>query len=229
VTGHRRALAANFPALARVVSGGDFERLAAAYLEAHPPRSYDFRRLGARLADFVRRHRFATDYGVDVGVLADTAAVEQAGLEVIDEIDEGPAVDGTSLAAVTPEQWENVRFVLVRSLRIVRVAHDVWPVVEAVGRGETPERPVRSDGAYLVHRSAGSVRAERLSGRQADVLEGLAAGSTFGEACRAAGVDTDEGAAVMECARALVTACSLGLVLDVQLPASLEAGSEEAG
>jgi hypothetical protein len=216
-TSLRRALAANFPALACVLRADDFQRLTAGYLKAHPPCDYDFRGLGARLADFVRRHRFAADYGVEPGVLAEIAALEQAELEVIDEIDEGPAVDGASLAAVTPEQWEDVRFVFVRALRVVRAAHDVLPVVEAVGRGDRPERPAALEGAYLVHRSGGNVRAERLSARQADVLEALAAGRGFGEACRAAGVDPDDGATVMECARALVTACSLGLVLEVRI------------
>jgi hypothetical protein len=207
-----------------VLSGDDFRRLATAYLEAHPPCDYDFRRLGRGLADFVRGHRFAAEYGVEAEALADLVAVEQAELEVIDELDEGPAVDGARLATVTPEQWEEVRFRLVRALRVVRAAHDVWPVVEAVDRGEAPQRPARLDGAYLVHRSGGRVRAERLTSRQADVLDALAAGRAFGEACRSAGVDTEDGQEVMECARALVTACSLGLVLDVRL--GVEPGSE---
>lgn len=217
---HRRALAANFPALARVISVDDFQRLATAYLEAHPPRDYDFRSLGTRLAEFVIHHRFETDYGVEPAALADVVALEQARLEVIDAIDDDPPIDGASLAAVTPEQWENVRFTFVRALRVVRTTHDVLPAVEAVDRGERPARPEQLAGAYLVHRAGADVRAERLSSRQADVVEGLAAGLNFGEACRAAGVDTEEGEGVMECARALVTACSLGLVLEVRLGSS---------
>jgi hypothetical protein len=214
---HRRALAANFPALARVVSVDDFGRLAAAYLATHPPRDYDFRSLGARLADFVIHHQFTADYGVAPAALADLVTLEQARLEVVDAIDDAPPIDGARLAAVTPEQWGRVRFTFVRALRVVRASYDVLPAVEAVDRGERPPRPEPWAGAYLVHRAAGGVRAESLSLRQAEVLEGLAAGQSFGEACRAAGVDTEEGEAVMECARALVTACSLGLVLEVRL------------
>jgi uncharacterized protein (UPF0276 family) len=213
----RRALAANFPALARVVSRDDFAQLTAAYLRHHPPCGYDFRALGAGLAAFVGQHRFTGDYGVEPGVLAEIAALEQAQLEVLDEVDEGPAVEGAALAAVAPEQWEDVRLVFVRAQRIVRARHDVLPVIEAVARGENPQRPAAMDGAYLVHRSGDGVRAERLSERQADVLDALVAGRPFGEACRSAGVDTEAGEMVMECARALITACSLGLVLEVKV------------
>jgi hypothetical protein len=212
----RRALAANFPALACVVSGGDFARLTAAYLREHPPIAFDFRSLGRGLASFIGSHRFADDYGVEPGVLAEIAALEQAQLEVLDEIDEGPGVDGESLAAIAPEEWEDVRLRLVRALRIVRAAHDVLPVVEAVGRGESPARPPAANVAYLVHRSGAEVHTARLGERQAGVIEALVAGETFAAACRRAGIDTEEGEMVMEAARALITACSLGLVLEVR-------------
>ena len=49
----RSALATNFAALARVLSPPDFDRLATAYLRAHPPRGFDYVRLGGRFAGFI--------------------------------------------------------------------------------------------------------------------------------------------------------------------------------
>lgn len=209
----RRALAVNFPALARVLTGADFDRLAAAYIRRHPPRGHDFRSLGADLAAFVRCHDFAADYGVEPGALADLAALEQAQLEVQDEIDEPHVLPPESLAAVAPDDWEEARVGFVRGVRLVRASHDVLPAVEAVARGETPARPAAEDVAYLVSRAAGRVCTERLAGAAAAVLEGLMAGRTFGSACAAATPDgTDEASVAEEAARLLVKAAARGLV-----------------
>ncbi len=206
-TNLERALAVNFPALARVLDARDFAALAAAYLRAHPPVGHDFRALGRELAAFVRGYAFARDYGVERSALADLAALEQAQLEVQDEIDEGPPLGPDALAALAPEDWEAARFRFVRALRLVRASCDVLPAVEAVARGATPERPAPAPTSYLVFRDDGRLRSERISEREADLAERLIAGRSFAEACE----DGDDLA--IAAAQLLVNACRRGLVL----------------
>ncbi len=217
----RDALATNFPALARVVSATDFDRLAAAYLRAHPPTGHGFRSLGTALAAFVRAFPFGDEYGVPPAVLAELVALEQAQLEVADGPDEAAAVMPAHLTAIAPADWEGVRFAFSPALRIVRASHDVLPVIDAVERGAPPDRPERLDVTYLVCRSEGLVHTERLSAREACILAALAGGASFGAACRGAvGQDDDPAAAAVEGARVLVTAAQRGLVTRIEAAAA---------
>ncbi len=206
----RRALATNFAALAHVISPADFDRLAAAYLRVHPPHGFDYLRLGARFADFVAGFDFVADYGVPQALLAEVAALEQAQLEVQDAPDAERAVSPAELAALTPEDWERVRFVFGTAFRVVRATHDVAPVIEAVAVGKDPARPAAEDVAYLVHRAGEGVRTDRLAPREAAVLEALLAGQRFAAAC-----GEDDGAA-RDGVRRLVEAAAAGLLVRVE-------------
>jgi uncharacterized protein len=205
----RRALATNFAALARVLAPADFERLAGAYLRAHPPRGFDFVRLGARLSAFVAGFDFASDYGVPRAVLAELAALEQAQLEVQDAPDPERAVAPEALAALSPEDWERVRFRFAPAFRVVRAGHDVAPVIDAVAGGRDPARPMAGAVAYLVSRAGEGVRTERLSAREADTVEALLTGASLREAC------ADDEAAAEAAARRLVAAAAAGLLAAV--------------
>jgi hypothetical protein len=210
-----RALAVNFPALARVVDPADWSALCAAYLRGHPPRGHDFRALGANLADFVRDFAFARDYGIDPSVLAELVALEQAQLDVQDEVDESEPIAPAALASLSAEQWQAARFRFVRALRIVRASHDVLPVVEAVARGETPERPKAEVTWYLVSRSADQLHTQRIHSREAELVSSLVSGRGFAEACEiaqaAGGADLAEIA--LDAVRLLVSASERGLIL----------------
>jgi hypothetical protein len=199
----RRALATNLPALAAVLRRDDFDALAAAYLRAHPPRGHGFEPLGASLAAFLRGHDFAAGYGVAREVLAELAALEQAQLEVQHAADAAAPLPPDALAAIPADAWEDARFAFVPALRVVFASHDVLPAVEAVARGEAPDRPAPGDVAYLVYRAGDKVRTERIAPGEARALEALLAGVAFSEACAG---DPELGA------RALVAAAARGLV-----------------
>jgi hypothetical protein len=193
----RAALATNFAALARVISPADFDRLAADYLRARPPRGHGFQALGAGLADFVREYRFANDYGVAHAVLAELVALEQAQLEAQDAPDAGEPITPEELAAIEPDAWEDARFGLAPALRMVRATHDVAPVVEAVAEGKDPERPAAGEVVYLVYRAGQGVRTERLDAHEAALLEALMAGASFGEACAGGEREAEAGARLL--------------------------------
>jgi uncharacterized protein (UPF0276 family) len=209
----RRALATNFPALARVLAPRDFDALAAAYLRAHPPLGHGFASLGRALAAFVRAWDLAAGYDVAREALADVAALEQAQLEAQAAPDDDDTVRASALAAIAPDDWETLRVRFVRALRIVTASHDVLPALEAVAENETPPQPRAGDVAYLVQRGAIGMRTERVDPAEARVLESLAAGRPFADACRAGAHDGESEAASAERGvRALVIACERGLV-----------------
>jgi uncharacterized protein (UPF0276 family) len=214
-TNLRRALETNFPALARVISPRDFGGLAAAYLRHHPPRGHDYVRLGVRLAGFVRAHEFGGDYGVARGALAELVELEQAQLEVQDAPDDDAALAPRDLAAIPPEDWAGARFDFVRALAIVCAEHDVLAVVQAVARGESPARPAPGHVVYLVYRTAGGVRTERIAPAEARALEALRAGAAFAEACAALAEGGGLAESAERGARLLVDACARGLVRGV--------------
>jgi hypothetical protein len=91
----------------------------------------------------------------------------------------------------------------VPAFQTVFAAHDVLPATEAVARGEDPAPPAAADVAYLVYRAGEKVRSERIEAGAARVLDALARGARFADAC---GGDADLGA------RALVAAVARGLV-----------------
>jgi uncharacterized protein (UPF0276 family) len=206
----RQALATNFVALAHVLSPADFDRLAAAYLRAHPPRGFDYLRLGARFAEFVADFDFAADYAVPRAVLAELAVLEQTQLEVQDAPDPEQPVTPAQLAALAPEDWERARFAFAAAYRVVRATHDVATVIEAVAAGEEPARPAAGHVAYLVWRTGGGVRTERISPREATLLEALLAGERFEAACGADEASAEAGA------RRLVEAAAAALLARIQ-------------
>ncbi len=215
----RRALATNFPTLARVLRRDDFAALAADYVRSHPPRGHDYRALGARLAEFLETYTLGSDYDVQSGALAELAALEQSQLEAQEEVDEVAFVSPAALAEIPPEKWGDARFAFARALRLVRASHDVLPAVEAVARGESPPRPERREVAYLVQRANGSVVSERISALDAALFESLRADQTFAEACNAAheSLGTDPAEAAQSAAKLLVGASARGLLASVAL------------
>jgi hypothetical protein len=199
-----RGLRQNFPALHHVLGDDEFAALIAAYVAAHPPRGYEFARIGAQLATFIPTHRFGADLIVAPAVLADLAAFEQAELEVSDAPDDGPPLAAAALAEVPAETWPRLRVRTTGALRLLRCSADVLPVIEAVSAGRRAERPAAGDTYYLVCRPAAQVRRERVAGPEAAVLRRLLDGDTIEAAC---GVDALDAGAT-----AVARLASLGLL-----------------
>jgi uncharacterized protein (UPF0276 family) len=216
----RRALAAHFPALARAIGEREFGALAAAYRSAHPSRSHDYVALGSQLPDFVRSHRFQSDFGVPREALAELAALEQAQLEVQEARDEAPGVAADRLRALSAEDWERARFQLVAACRLVSSSHDVLPAIRAVARGECPPRPPRAASAWLVTRQHGVPCTDPIDPRAAEILAALARGATFADACAADPLDVERGVA------ALALACARGALRELSIVPSHGRGDQ---
>ena len=165
----------------------------------------------------MRTFPFSRAYGIDASVFAGLVALEQAQLEVQDELDDAVVLAPEALATLAPEEWDAAVFVFARALRVVRASHDVLTVVEAVASAATPARPKASSTSYLVFRSDGRLRSERITEREADLGEALLAGASFGAACEAAHARSraDLAEIAVVAARLLVDTCRRGLVLRI--------------
>lgn len=201
-----RVLAANFPALARVLTRRDFAGLSAAFTRAHAVPPHDLVAFGAPLAAFVESFALTDRYEVPQLAFADLARLEQAQLEAQEAPDDHATLAPAALAALRPEDWERARFELSRALRIVSTGWDVLPALRAAAAGARPSLPQPGASAYVVARSEGTVRTEPIDPAAARALTALASGASFGAACHAAG--GEHAAAVV--ATALLRAAGIG-------------------
>lgn len=218
--GLRRALATNFPALARVLRQDDFDALAAAYLRAHPPRTHAFHALGAALAGFLREHPLAGAYAVASEAFAEVAALEQAQLDArFAELQADPhTMTPFELTAIDADAWDDVRFRFRSDLQIVRTTHAVRTAVELAARGEDPPVPRIGESAVLVYRVGDKVRSEPCDPGEAHVLAVLADGEPFGAACTSLATrrpDLTEADVATIAVRALANACARGHVIEI--------------
>jgi hypothetical protein len=175
------ALGADYPALQRFLGGDAFRRLVRDYVAAFPSRSYTLNRLGDHLPEFI-----PTAPGLRYRAFChDLARLELAMTEVFDEA-ETPALSAEAVAAVPPEKWPEVRLRPIAAFRLVAVRYPVGGyVVSFGGRARRRPRPRRRDAWLAVYRRAYTVRRLELSRPAYDLLSGLAAGRTLGDAVAA--------------------------------------------
>jgi len=124
------SLREDFPALAAALGEAKFERLARAYLAAHPSRSFTLRNLGRHLEAFVLRpaHRRLT--APHTALAADLARFEWAQVVAFDEGEIAP-VTAEQLAGADPAR---LRLRLQPYLSVLRFAHPVDHFVLALQR-----------------------------------------------------------------------------------------------
>lgn len=126
------ALHTDYPALARLSGEEGFERLARAYLRAHPSRHPSLNFLGRKLPEFL-----ATKRGLSRrALLADVATLENAMSEVFDAPRE-TSLSGEDFARLTPEQWTSARLRLPKALRLLALQHAANAIVTAVRQEKT--------------------------------------------------------------------------------------------
>jgi len=181
-----------YPLLRHWLGLVEFNRMAVAYLDAHPSTSPTLRELSDHLVAFLGGgdHRWAREdlrQGARLGHLF-IRAFDAATLPPLDAAAAGDALLTAPLTlqphwALFVEDWD-----LVACRRRARAAEDDATVI-------TPT-PVR--GYWAIYRGGGGLSAEPLDAHQHALLSRLAAGEPFGAACEAlaAGLAPDALAAV---------------------------------
>jgi len=190
-------LCEEFPALLHALDDETFAAFAVGYLDAVPPRSYTLANLGARFAEFLATmipHDEATaeaDWGL---FLVELVRLERLYSEVFDGPgDEGePGLSIEKIEAVPPEQWENMQFVPLNSLRLIELAFPAHEYVSAVRKGLEPELPQRQTTWLLVWRHQFIVRRKAITRREYLMLRVLSQGGTLSDALSVVSRASDE-------------------------------------
>jgi hypothetical protein len=181
---YRKALAATYPAVLKLVGSGFFGVLAREYAQRYPSLSGDVGRHAEQFAEFVRQHASAQE----LPYLSDVARLEWCMEESFNEADHTP-LSLASLARVPEEQVGRLRFLLAPSCRLMSSSFPalrIWEVCQTDFESEVAVDLGQGAVYVLVRRDGFSVIAEALSRGEYDMLMALAGGEEFGGACDAA-------------------------------------------
>jgi hypothetical protein len=176
------ALAGDFPALKRFLGDRRFMRLVAAYVKAHPSRSYTLSRLRDRLPAFVSRSSMIPRRGF----AADLARLELAMCEVFDE-EESPVLSPGEAARLAARIRPSSRIVPIAALRLIALRWPANEYLQAFREGRRSPRIALRRSWIAVFRREGMVWRLALSRRAFEILGAFERGRTVGAALRAAG------------------------------------------
>lgn len=172
------ALAATFPATARITGDEFFRAMARFHVRATPPRSPLLFEYGRDFPDFIATYEYARP----LPWLADVARIERAWLDAYHAADAAP-LDPERLAAFPPERLGEVVLVAHPATHIVR---SQFPAVSifAANRSASPADRVTVKGPEdaLVTRPRLEVTVRRIPAGGAVFLTALVAGAPLGEA-----------------------------------------------
>jgi hypothetical protein len=192
------ALADNFEILARAMGDEAFAALADAYITAHPSTHPSIRWFGHRLAEFMAASIDAGEDLVPHPAFVDLARMDWALRAAFDAADAG-ALGRETLAGWAPQDFAALRLAAHPSVQQVRLD---W-AIEAAWRalrehdpdsGTEPALPAPEEQPHtlLVWRRGLETLWRSVEPAEASLLEGLAAGESFGELCeRAAAIEDD--------------------------------------
>lgn len=181
---YRKALAATFPVVRRVVGAPFFNAAVDAFARSHPSTRGDVNRYGGDLP------RFLASYGPAraLSYLADVArlewAIDQAGIAA-----DAPGFDLAALAAVAPDAYGDLRLGLHPSAQLFESHYPALRIWQAnqPAIADPPAVDLGEGGdLLLVARGARGVAVERVSPGEAALLGALAANASLGAAARCA-------------------------------------------
>lgn len=178
---YRKALAANYPVVERLVGDDCFRGFALKYMRDYPSTSGDLQRFGATLPDFLCEHyrdsRFA--------YLPDVARLEWAVEEVQLSRESGP-LDLDALSRIEPEHYTEVRFHRSESARLICSPYPILSIWRTNQPGQEAEVDLSSGAEHVVvRRHAGSVQLNLIDSAAASLAAHLGDAETLEEATAA--------------------------------------------
>lgn len=181
---YRRALAATFPVVRRLVGAAFFNTAVDAYVRAHPSTRGDVNRYGGELARFLAEYAPARALAYLPDVARLEWAIDQAAIAA-----DAPRFDLAALAALPEDAYDGLRLVPHPSVQLVEARYPIlhiWQVNQPDFEG-SPEVDLEEGGdSLLVARGERGVDIERLEPGAAALLRGFAAGEPLAVAARRA-------------------------------------------
>jgi hypothetical protein len=173
-----------YPTVAAVAGADAFRALVTDYLDAFPSRHPNLRRMGDRLAAFLRAPRARRPRcPVFPPWMADVAALEWARYDVFDEADDR-LLSRARVAALPPAGFADLPIRFVAAHRVVPLDHAVQAVWRAVRAGRAPSAPEEAPTRLLVWRQGISVFHRPLDPLEQRLVAVAAPGPTpFGALC----------------------------------------------
>jgi Putative DNA-binding domain len=178
-----------FPVLMHALTQEVFDAFAVGYLQVYPSRSYTLLQLGANFPRYLAETR--PEEGGGVGLPADWPdfLIDLATLELtFNEVFDGPGVEGErlldadQLRDIPAERLAEARLVGVSCLRLLPLRYPVHRYFTAVRRHEDPVPYAAAETYLAVTRRRYVVRHYELSPPAYQLLRGLLAGESVGEA-----------------------------------------------
>ena len=209
-------LANDFPTLRAVLGTAAFDRLARAYLDAHPSTTRSVRWFGRELANFLVTNAPWSRRSA----LAELARFEWAQGQVFDAPDD-EALTISAVGAIPPEHWAGLRLQPRAALRRLDLIGNAAAVVAAqLGSQPLPRlRSGRREQAWVLWRDEMlDVRWRSMNPDEAVAWNELAAGEPFGAICERLCDYVDPTAAPMHAASLLKRWLADGLIHSYELP-----------
>ena len=176
-------LTIDFPGVLAMAGPADFDRMARAYIAAHPSRHPSVRWFGRGLADFL-----ATTPPYDKSpAAAEMARFEWALGEAFDSTDVAP-LGAEAVMAVPPEAWATISFAPLPSLRRLSFAFDVppsWQRREEVEPGTLEVAALAAPLAWVIWRPERISNFRSLETDEAAMLDAMIEGQPFPALCEA--------------------------------------------
>jgi hypothetical protein len=193
------ALADNYEILARALGDEGFAGLADAYITAYPSAHPSIRWFGHRLADFM-----AASLDDDSGLVPHPAFVDLArmdwALRAAFDAADAASVGREALTGRAPQDFAALRLAAHPAVQQVQLGWAVeaaWRVLREhdPDSGSEPELPAPEEHPHtlLVWRRGLDTLWRSVDAAEAALLQGLAAGETFGELCERADALQDDG------------------------------------
>lgn len=177
---YRRALAATYPVVRRLVGGRSFGALIEVFVRAHPSRHGDVNRYGGELARFLASYPPADS----LAYLPDVARVEWA-IDQANIAADVPPLEVAALTVIPPEAFGELRFALHPSAQIIVSRYPVFRIWQVNQPGyEGDDRVDLKEGGdrLLVRRAPDGVTLERLAAGEHAFLAALAQNSRLEDA-----------------------------------------------
>lgn len=171
---YRKALAATFPVVRRLVGAAFFNAAVDAFVRAHPSPRGDVNRYGGDLARFLADYPPARTLAYLPGVARLEWAIDQAAIAA-----DAPPFDLAALVALPEDSHAGLRFVLHPSAQLVESHYPIlhiWQVNQPEFDGAAEVDLDEGGDSLLVARGERGVDVERLKPGMAALLHSFAAG-----------------------------------------------------
>lgn len=187
------ALRENYPILHRVLGDEEFERIAHAFIHAHPSRRPSIRWFGDQLAEFF----VARPDLLPHPALADLVCMEWALSLAFDGAD-SPALQVEDLASLPQDAWPKLRFRVHPTLTLRPMSWAVEPLWSLISSDPEAEAqaPEPLNHHLIVWRRDETTQWRSASADEAELLEACRQGRPFADLCALAAEKAGDQAAV---------------------------------